>query len=291
MDTLAPPSSLSRSAASPGLDVFQYDDKIVRQFVLATTLWGFIGMTVGALIALQLPFWQANLGPYLTFGRLRPLHTNAVIFAFAGNAIFAGIYYSTQRLCKARMFSDVMSKIHFWGWQAIIVAAAITLPLGITHGEGVRRTRMAHRHRHRGGVGRLRGQLLLDAQEAPRAAPLRGALVLHRHHHHRGDAAHRQLPGDAGVALPQLPDLRRRAGRARAVVVRPQRRRVLPDDAVPGPDVLLPAEGGGAARVLLPPLHRPLLVPRLHLHLGRAAPPATTPPCRSGRPRWAWCFP
>ena len=114
------------------LEVYTYDDRIVRMFVLATALWGFIGMTVGALLALQLPFWPANMGEYLTFGRLRPLHTNAVIFAFAGNAIFAAIYYSTQRLCKARMFSDAMSKVHFWGWQAIIVSAAITLPLGIT---------------------------------------------------------------------------------------------------------------------------------------------------------------
>ncbi len=128
MEVLSPPASRTEQEAfrSP-LDVFQYDDKIVRQFVLATMLWGFIGMSVGALIALQLPYWPANMGKYLTFGRLRPLHTNAVIFAFAGNAIFAAIYYSTQRLCKARMFSDVMSKIHFWGWQAIIVSAAITL--------------------------------------------------------------------------------------------------------------------------------------------------------------------
>ena len=133
----APPAAApaSRVAADEGrsrFEVFTYDDRIVRWFVLATVLWGFVGMLVGALIALQLPFPEANIGPYLTFGRLRPLHTNAVIFAFAGNGIFAAIYYSTQRLCKARMFSDVMSKVHFWGWQSIIVAAAITLPLGIT---------------------------------------------------------------------------------------------------------------------------------------------------------------
>ena len=112
--------------------MFSYDDQIVRWFVIATSIWGFVGMLVGALIALQLPFPEANLGEYLSFGRLRPLHTNAVIFAFAGNAIFAAIYYSTQRLCKARMFSDVMSRVHFWGWQAIIVSAAISLPLGLT---------------------------------------------------------------------------------------------------------------------------------------------------------------
>lgn len=116
----------------PDMEVYRYDEQIVRMFVLATAIWGVVGMLVGALIGLQIPFWEANLGPYLTFGRLRPLHTNAVIFAFAGNAIFAAIYYSTQRLCKARMAFDSLSRFHFWGWQAIIVSAAITLPLGIT---------------------------------------------------------------------------------------------------------------------------------------------------------------
>ncbi|MCB0359841.1 MAG: cbb3-type cytochrome c oxidase subunit I, partial [Bdellovibrionales bacterium] len=115
------------------LDRVAYDDKIVRQFTIATVLWAVVGMLVGVVIAAQLAHWPLNFGiSWLTFGRLRPLHTNAVIFAFAGNAIFAGIYYSTQRLCKARMFSDALSKIHFWGWQLIIVAAALTLPLGIS---------------------------------------------------------------------------------------------------------------------------------------------------------------
>ncbi len=111
----------------------QYDDAIVRKFVIATLLWGLVGMLVGVLIASQLAWWQLNGGlPWITFGRLRPLHTNAVIFAFAGNAIFAGIYYSSQRLLKARMFSDGLSAVHFWGWQVIIVLAALTLPMGIT---------------------------------------------------------------------------------------------------------------------------------------------------------------
>jgi cytochrome c oxidase cbb3-type subunit I/II len=110
-----------------------YDDDIVRKFVLATLFWGVIGMLAGVVLALELAYWPVNGGiPWLTFGRLRPVHTNAVIFAFAGNTIFAGIYYSTQRLCKARMFSDTLSKIHFWTWQAIIVAAAVTLLMGIT---------------------------------------------------------------------------------------------------------------------------------------------------------------
>jgi cytochrome c oxidase cbb3-type subunit I/II len=110
-----------------------YDDDIVRMFFGATVLWGVVGMLLGVVIALQLAWPAANLGlPWTTFGRLRPLHTNAVIFAFAGNICFAGIYYSMQRLLKTRMWSDALSRIHFWGWQLIIVAAAITLPLGYT---------------------------------------------------------------------------------------------------------------------------------------------------------------
>jgi cytochrome c oxidase cbb3-type subunit I/II len=108
---------------------FQYDN--VKNFLYATMLWGVVGMSVGLLLAFMFLFPNMTDGiSWLSFGRLRPLHTNAVIFAFVGNAIFAGVYYSTQRLLKARMFNDVLSKINFWGWQAIIVGAAITLPLG-----------------------------------------------------------------------------------------------------------------------------------------------------------------
>ena len=112
-----------------------YNDKVVRQFIWASVLFGIVGMLVGIIIALQLAFWPANLPPYLSFGRLRPLHTNAVIFAFVGNMLFAGVYYSTQRLAKARLASDILSSIHFWGWQLIIVAAAVSLPLGFTTGK------------------------------------------------------------------------------------------------------------------------------------------------------------
>lgn len=125
-------SATETKHASQTLEEVAYDDAIVRKFVVATVGWGIVGMLVGVILALQLAFWPANQGPWLTFGRLRPLHTNAVIFAFAGNAIFAAIYYSTQRLVKARMFNDLMSKVHFWGWQAIIASAAVTLPLGFT---------------------------------------------------------------------------------------------------------------------------------------------------------------
>ena len=115
------------------VEQFNYDNAIVRKFALATVIFGIIGMTVGLWIALQLVFPALNFElPYTSFGRLRPLHTNAVIFAFVGNGIFMGVYYSLQRLLKAPMFSKALSNFHFWGWQAIIVAAAITLPLGYT---------------------------------------------------------------------------------------------------------------------------------------------------------------
>jgi cytochrome c oxidase cbb3-type subunit I/II len=111
----------------------RYDDEIVKKFLLATVLWGFVAFLLGILIATQMADWRFNFNlPWLTFGRLRPLHTNAAIFAFAGNAIFAGIYHSSQRLLKTRMASDLLGKIHFWGWQLIIVSAALTLPFGIT---------------------------------------------------------------------------------------------------------------------------------------------------------------
>lgn len=118
---------------SKNYDEVVYDDSVVKKFLIATVVWGAVGMLVGLLLAAQLADWGFNFGlEWLTFGRLRPLHTNAIIFAFVGNGIFAGVYHSTQRLCKARMFSDLLSKIHFWGWQLIIVAAAVTLPLGMS---------------------------------------------------------------------------------------------------------------------------------------------------------------
>ena len=126
-------SSPEQAMRHETMESFRYDDKITRQFATATLVWGLVAFLVGIYVALQLVLPQLTFGlEYLTFGRLRPLHTNAAIFAFAGNAIFAAIYYSTQRLCKARMWSDLLSQLHFWGWQLVIVCAAITLPLGIT---------------------------------------------------------------------------------------------------------------------------------------------------------------
>ncbi len=115
------------------MESFSYDNKIVKWFAYATVIWGIVGMLVGVWAAFELVFPGLNMAiAELTFGRIRPLHTNAVIFAFVGNGIFMGVYHSLQRLLKARMYSDRLSLFHFWGWQAIILAAAITLPLGIT---------------------------------------------------------------------------------------------------------------------------------------------------------------
>lgn len=115
------------------VEKFSYDNFVVKQFIIAAVVFAIVGMLVGLTIAIQLYIPELNLGiAWMTFGRLRPLHTNAVIFAFVGNIIFAGVYYSAQRVLKTRMWSDKLSQFHFWGWQLIILAAAISLPLGIT---------------------------------------------------------------------------------------------------------------------------------------------------------------
>lgn len=115
------------------LEKFSYDNTIVRNFAFATMIWGVIGMLVGLTAALQLVWPALNFGlEFTTFGRIRPLHTNAVIFAFVGNGIYTGVYYSLQRLCKTRMYSDFLSRVNFWGWQLIILSAVLTLPLGYT---------------------------------------------------------------------------------------------------------------------------------------------------------------
>ncbi len=129
----APQENVSKSQSQTlSLDSFSYDEQIVRMFALATLVWGLVATTAGLIVAILLVLPQWTFTEYISFGRLRPLHTNAAIFAFAGNAIFAAVYYSTQRLCKARMWSDWLSRMHFWGWQLIILCAALTLPLGIT---------------------------------------------------------------------------------------------------------------------------------------------------------------
>jgi len=119
----------STAASTAGV----YQDRVVRQFALASVFWGVVGMLVGVVIAAQLAWPELNFGiSWLSYGRLRPLHTNAVIFAFGGCALFATSYHVVQRTCQTRLFAPWLAEFTFWGWQAVIVAAAITLPLGIT---------------------------------------------------------------------------------------------------------------------------------------------------------------
>ncbi len=126
-------NTLETSHLAPAVDTFFYDNKIVRDFGIATVFWGIAGMLVGLLAAIELAQPDANLHTsFTTFGRIRPLHTNAVIFAFVGNGIFMGVYYSLQRLCKTPMYSKALSRLHFWGWQTVILSALISLPLGFT---------------------------------------------------------------------------------------------------------------------------------------------------------------
>jgi cytochrome c oxidase cbb3-type subunit I len=113
-----------------------YYDKVIRQFSIMAVVWGVVGMLMGVIIAAQLVWPELNLGlPFTSFGRLRPLHTNAVIFAFGGCALFATSYYVVQRTCQTRLFAEKLASFTFWGWQAVIVSAVITLPLGFTQGK------------------------------------------------------------------------------------------------------------------------------------------------------------
>ena len=118
---------------STALEHPTYNYKVVRQFAIMTVVWGIVGMTLGVILASQLVWPQLNLGlPWTSFGRLRPLHTNAVIFAFGGSALFATSYYVVQRTCQTRLFSDKLAAFTFWGWQAVILSAVVSLPLGYT---------------------------------------------------------------------------------------------------------------------------------------------------------------
>jgi len=117
------------------LETFRYDDRYPRLFFHAAIFWAVVALLMGVVIAALLFLPSLNLAPYLTFGRLRPIHTNAAIFAFVGNMIFGGTYHSSQRLLKTRTFSDKLSKLHFWGWQALIAAAAVSYAFGFTQGK------------------------------------------------------------------------------------------------------------------------------------------------------------
>jgi hypothetical protein len=233
----------------------EYLDGVVRAGVIATTFWGVVGFLVGVIIAFQLAFPALNLGHVtegiLNFGRLRPLHTSAVIFAFGGNALIMSAFYVVQRTTAARLWGGNLAWFVFWGWQLMIVLAATSYILGGTQSKeyaepsgtstggswwsGSPSWAYLHGHAHQAqGTPYLRGQLVLP--------------VVHRDHR---DAAHGQQPGDPGVDLRLVAvgaGHRRRAGCHGAVVVRPQRRGLLPDRRLPWHDVLLRARSRPNAR-------------------------------------------
>ena len=131
------PGQIGQTAAPP-VEVFTYDEQIVRWFLLATVLWGFVGMLVGVLIALQLPFWQANLGEYLSYGRLRPLHTNAVIFAFGGCTLMATAFYVVQRTCAVRLWSNKLALVHLLGLEPSYRCCCYLIPYGLDTRQRIR---------------------------------------------------------------------------------------------------------------------------------------------------------
>ncbi|MDQ1086331.1 cbb3-type cytochrome oxidase subunit 1 [Siphonobacter sp. SORGH_AS 1065] len=242
----------STEIAPPKLERFAYDNKVVKAFSIATIIWGLIGMLVGVIAATQLFQPAMNMdNQYTTFGRIRPLHTNAVIFAFVGNAIFMGVYYSLQRLLKARMFSDVLSWIHFWGWQLIIVSAVATLPLGITSSKeyaelewpidiAITLIWVVFGINMFGTIIKRRERHLYV-----------GIWVLHRHVYYRSRSARGEFLLHSRYLPEELFYVRWRSGCSGAMVVRAQRGGVLPDHALSGADVLLPAQNGQPARLQL----------------------------------------
>ena len=253
-----------------------YNDRVVRQFAIMTIVWGIVGMLVGAYIAALLIWPDLNFGlQWLSYGRIRPLHTNAVIFAFGGSAIFATSYYIVQRTCHVRVCSLVpLAEFTFWGWQLIILLAALTLPFGITTGKEYAELEwpidlliavvwVAYADRVPRHAGQAQGRTHLRRQ-----------LVLRGVHHHRSGAAHRQQRGNTGDAVQVLLRLRRRCRRHGAVVVRTQCGGLLPHRRLPRHDVLLRAQAGRPPYLLISPVDRALLGADLHLHVGRPAPPA-----------------
>ena len=268
----------------------KFMDGPIKVATIAAVIWGIAGFVVGDVIAWQLAFPQLNLDlPWTSFGRLRPLHTSAVIFAFGGNVLIATSLYVVQRTCHARMPGRWAPWFVVWGYQLFIVIAGTGYLLGITQSKEYAEPEWyADLWLTIVWVVYL-GVFLGTSGQAQRAAHLRGELVLSRFHRHHRDAAPRQQRGHPRQSdEPQeLHRLFRRAGCDDAMVVRAQRRRLLPDRRLSRHHVLLHPEAGRAAGLFLPPVDRAFLDADLSLHLGRARTICTTPRCPTGRRRSA----
>ena len=252
-----------------------YNYKVVHQFAIMTVVWGIVGMLVGVLIAAQLAWPALNFDTaWLSFGRLRPLHTNAVIFAFGGCALMSTSLFIVQRTCHARLVSDKLAAFVFWGWQLVIVLAAITLPMGLTTSKEYAELEwpidiliavvwVCYAILFFGTVSRRKDKHIYVANW------FFGAFI-----NCRGHPAHHQQPRDAGHADQILLGVFGDGGCDGAVVVRAQCRGLLPDRRLPRHHVLLRAQAGGAAGVLLPPVRGAFLGVDRHLCVGRPPPPA-----------------
>ncbi len=253
-----------------------YNFAPVKVATLFALFWGFAGMAVGVYIAFELAFPDLNIAPWFNFGRLRPLHTSAVIFAFGGNVLLATSFYVVQRTCRARLAGDLAPWFVILGYNFFILIAGTGYLLGITAEQGICGARVVRRPLADDRLGRLPAGVPRHDLAPQGAAYFRRQLVLSRLHPHHRDAAHRQQRRRAGVdVLVQiLYRLERRPGCDVPVVVRPQRGRLLPDRRLPRHHVLFRAQAGGAADLFLSAVDHPLLVAHLPLHLGG---PASSP--------------
>ena len=263
-----------------------YNEDVVRLFTIATMFWGVVGFAAGTFIAFQLAYPALNLGlEWTTFGRLRPLHTSAVIFAFGGNALLGTSLWVVQRTCRAPLFGGpLLASFLFWGYQLFIVMAALGYVLGITQGREYAEPEWYV-------------DLWLTLVWVVYLVVFFGTL-LRRKEPHIYVANWFYLAFIVTIAMLHIVNnlavpvsffgvksyslFAGRPGRADPVVVRPQRGRLLPDRRLPRHDVLLRAQAGRAPGLLLPPVDHPLLGPDLPLHLGRPAPPALHGPARLG---------
>ena len=272
------------------VETFKYDNRIVRAFAIATVVWGIVGMLVGIAGGGGIVFPRREPEPAVHHLRPHPAaahergdfrvrrqrHVHGHLL-FAATAVQGA---DVQRFFELVQFLGLAGHHRQRGGHAAA---------GLHHEQGIRGTGMADQNRHHGRLGGVRGESVRHHHQAPRKTHVRGHLVLHRHGRHRRGAAHHELDDDAGGLVQELFDVCRRAGRAGAMVVWPQRRRVLPDHAVSRPDVLFPAEGGEPADFFLPAFDHSFLGADVSSTSGPGRIICFTPRCRTGRNRSAWC--
>ncbi len=272
-------------SATVTTDAPVYNEDIVRKFVIASIFWAIAAFLVGVIIAWQLTFPDLNVGPYLNFGRLRPVHTSAAIFAFGGSMLIGTSFWVVQRTCRARLFGGtVLPDLVFWGYQFFIVMAAVGYLLGATQGREYAEPEwyldtwltviwVTYLVIFVGTIARRQEPHIYVANWFYLAFILTIAM-LHLGNKRRGP--------DQLARIEKLFVFCRRAGRAAAMVVRAQRGRFLPHRRLSRHDVLLPAQDGRASDLFVPAVDRSFLVAGVSLHLGRTASPSLDRAARLG---------